>query len=183
MRSPMHKQLSHGIFCPLSHVVRQQVVRQQGFAALLVVMVLLVGMTTISLTVSRSGMLEQAITGNGLRALEAQKAAEAALEYVMAWATTAWATTQPIPVGTTVYCGTDLGCPALPTDLAGIDGGTFVLTVQFTRDSADSSFVKVSATATQSDNNSAATVSCYIKQDTSSIPYKVIRIPGTWKDF
>jgi Tfp pilus assembly protein PilX len=152
--------------------------RQQGFSTLLVVMVLLVGMTTISLTVSRSGMLEQAIAGNDSRALEAQKAGEAALEYVMAWATT-----QQIPAALNVNCGTDLGCPALPTDLAGIDGGTFVLAVQFTRDPADSSFIKISATATQSDNNSAATVSCYIKQDTSSTPYKVIRIPGTWKDF
>lgn len=146
---------------------------QNGFATLLVVLVLLVGMTTMTLTVSRSGILEQQLSGNDRRAQEAQKASEAALEYALA-AAIPWSTE-------TVICGTAANCPVLPTGLTGSDGGVFVLAIQYARHPSTPQFIKVTATATQSDNNSLASSSCYVKQDATTL--KVTRIPGTWKDF
>ncbi|MEQ1636036.1 MAG: PilX N-terminal domain-containing pilus assembly protein [Methylococcales bacterium] len=149
----------------------------KGFATLLVILLLLVGMTTITLTVSRSGILEQQLSGNDNRAQEVQKASEAALEYVLAWATV-----NPIPGTGTVNCGASpvTGCPTLPNNLAGTDGGQFVLSVEFSHD-PDPNYIKITASATQSDNDSSASTSCYVKRD--PITSKVTIIPGTWKDF
>jgi Tfp pilus assembly protein PilX len=60
--------------------------RQQGAATLIVVLVLAMIMGVAALTTTRTGVMEQKITGNDLRAREAQEAAEAGLEYGVAWA-------------------------------------------------------------------------------------------------
>ena len=60
--------------------------RQQGAATLIVVMVLAIVMAVVSMTTARTGLMEQKIVGNDLRAREAQEAAEAGLEYGVAWA-------------------------------------------------------------------------------------------------
>lgn len=79
---------------------------QTGAAALLVVLLLLLGMTVIVVTASRTGMVEQQITGNDIRAREAQEAAEAGLEYAISWAT-------QNPINATMTCPGDANCPSL----------------------------------------------------------------------
>jgi hypothetical protein len=61
--------------------------RQQGAATLIVTMVLAIVMAVISLSTARIGIMEQKITGNDIRAREAREAAEAGLEYGLAYAT------------------------------------------------------------------------------------------------
>jgi len=60
--------------------------RQHGAATLVVVLVLAMIMVVVSITTARTGIMEQKMTGNDLRAREAQEAAEAGLEYGIAWA-------------------------------------------------------------------------------------------------
>lgn len=60
--------------------------RQQGAATLIVVSVLAIAMALVALTISNTGVMEQRISGNDLRAREAQEAAEAGLNYGLAWA-------------------------------------------------------------------------------------------------
>lgn len=59
---------------------------QHGAATLVVVLVLTMIMALVSITTARTGIMEQKMTGNDLRAREAQEAAEAGLEYGIAWA-------------------------------------------------------------------------------------------------
>jgi len=59
---------------------------QHGAATLVVVLVLTMIMAVVSITTARTGIMEQKMTGNDLRAREAQEAAEAGLEYGIAWA-------------------------------------------------------------------------------------------------
>ena len=51
--------------------------RQHGAATLVVVLVLTMIMALVSITTARTGIMEQKMTGNDLRAREAQEAAEA----------------------------------------------------------------------------------------------------------
>ena len=61
--------------------------RQQGAATLLVVMVLAIVMAVISLTTANTGLMEQKIVGNDLRAREAFEGADAGIEYGVAYLT------------------------------------------------------------------------------------------------
>lgn len=101
--------------------------RQKGLAALFVVLTLLVGMATISLSLSRSGIINETINGNSLHVEETKRVAEAGLDYAVAWlesnanalpgiATDATCSTDPNSVADP-YSVSDpkLGCPALVT--------------------------------------------------------------------
>lgn len=149
--------------------------KQQGFTTLMVILVLLIGLTTVSLTATRSGMLEQSIAGNDIRAKEVQEAAEAALEYSMAWTANhalPWENiTDPL-----IDCPTDANCPVLPGSFTGNDGGAITVALRFERNPASANYIKITTTATQADNNSRATYSSWITQDGT-------RLPGTWRDF
>lgn len=147
----------------------------QGFITLTVILVLLVALTTLTLTVARSSKTEQAIASNDIRAQEIQAAAEASLDYAMAWANQ-----HPIPWSsasdTEVNCGTDPGCPTFPAGLVSTDGGSFIVTIRFQRHTANAKFIKISTIAYQPDNEASATASCFID------PLGTL-IPGTWRDF
>jgi Tfp pilus assembly protein PilX len=61
--------------------------RQQGAATLIVVMVLAIVMAVVSMTTARTGLMEQKIVGNDLRAREAFEGADAGIEYGVAYLT------------------------------------------------------------------------------------------------
>lgn len=59
--------------------------RQQGSATLLIGLLLLVGAGILTFSATRTGVIEQRIAGNEARSIEAQQAAQAGLEYGLAW--------------------------------------------------------------------------------------------------
>ncbi|WP_341328294.1 hypothetical protein [Methylotuvimicrobium sp. KM2] len=114
---------------------------QCGAASVLVVLMLLIGMGMVAVTTSRTAKMEQAITGNDLRAREAQEMAFAGLEYAAAYATESeWVAIDNIyrlrhmlnwgdvtPDGTREFnCGPDVGTPSAdcPTLTLPPTGGT-----------------------------------------------------------
>lgn len=142
--------------------------RQRGAAALLIVLVLLLGMTIIALTASRSGMVEQQITGNDIRAREVQEAAEAGLEYAIAWAGDKdYSPDNKLPDGVT-NCPGGANCPALETIADSTSGETYAVTSLVFDRGAD--FIKVTVTAQgTADNNITATSESFIKQTAKSL--------------
>lgn len=148
---------------------------QRGFATLVVILMLLLALTTVTLTASRSSKIEQLITGNELRAQEIQGAAEATLDFAIAWGSQ-----NPLPWANVsdavIDCGNDSGCPTLPGSITASDSGTFNLHIKYQRNPSKPNWVKVTATATQTDNDTSSTITCYIDQQGSIVP-------GTWKDF
>jgi len=140
--------------------------RQQGAATLLVVLVLALIMGIVALTTARTGLMEQKMTGNDLRAREAQEAAEAGLEYAVAWA-------QNNNIPATVTCSSGslpAGCPAVLTTVTGSSTGeSYVYTLTYTK-GADS--VKVTSSARDdaddsigdADDSIAATSETFVKQ-------------------
>ena len=103
--------------------------RQQGAATLIVVMVLAIVMAVVSMTTARTGLMEQKIVGNDLRAREAQEAAEAGLEYGVAWAKN-----NIIPNTVTCSSGSlPAGCPtALSTVTGSSTGESYSYTLTYT---------------------------------------------------
>jgi len=59
--------------------------RQCGAATLLFGLLLLMGAAVLSFTTARTGVMEQRIANNEVRTIEAQQAAQAGLEYALAW--------------------------------------------------------------------------------------------------
>ncbi|CCE22752.1 pilus assembly PilX family protein [Methylotuvimicrobium alcaliphilum] len=106
--------------------------RQQGAATLIVVMVLSIVMGGVALTTARTGVMEQQIVGNDLRAREAQEAAEAGLEYGLAWAKS-----NTIPNNVTCAAGSlPNGCPsALPPVVGTSTGESYNYLLTFTKGS------------------------------------------------
>jgi Tfp pilus assembly protein PilX len=156
-----------------SEIVPQS--RSYGFVTLMVILTLLIGLTTVSLMSGRSSSLEQLIAGNDSRSTEVKEAAEATLEYCAAWTNT-----NSIPwessTDNLLDCPADTNCPVISSSFHGGDAGEISLTFRFERNPSSPKFIKISATASQTENNSQATYSEWIDQTGS-------RIPGTWKDF
>lgn len=72
--------------------------RQRGAVTLLVGMMLLMASSILTLGVIRSGLMEQRMANNELRANEVQQAAQAGLDYAIAWLSlNAWSAANPIP--------------------------------------------------------------------------------------
>jgi Tfp pilus assembly protein PilX len=115
--------------------------RQQGAATLFVVMMLAIIMAVISLTTARTGLMEQKVTGNDLRAREVQEAAEAGLEYGIGWA-------KHNSLPNTVTCSSGslpLGCPTALTTVTGSSTGeSYFYTLTYTK-GIDS--IKITSTA------------------------------------
>lgn len=141
----------------------------------MIILVLLIGLTTVALTTTRSGILEQLMTNNDGRAKEVQEAGEAALEYSLAWSAK-----NPLPWRNTtdsvIDCSNNSDCPTLPTSFTGNDNTPIAIQLRFDRNPATANFIKVTASATQIDNHSRAVYSICITQNGT-------RIPGTWRDF
>lgn len=71
---------------------------QRGTVTLLVGLMLLIGSSILTLGVVRIGVMEQRMANNDLRAKEAHQAAQAGLEYALAWLTlNAWESDSAIP--------------------------------------------------------------------------------------
>jgi Tfp pilus assembly protein PilX len=149
--------------------------RQQGAATLFVVMMLAIIMAVISLTTARTGLMEQKVTGNDLRAREVQEAAEAGLEYGVGWANN-----NSIPNTVTCSSGSlPAGCPTLLTTVAGSSTGeSYVYTLTYTK-GADS--VKVTSAAQGvADSSIAATSETVIKQTPMELFDLGMPMPPPW---
>jgi Tfp pilus assembly protein PilX len=136
--------------------------RQQGAATLIVVLVLAIIMAVISLTTAHTGLMEQKITGNDLRAREAQEAAEAGLEYGVAWA---GKNNVPWPPGSNTLTCPAAGCPTLPTVTGSSTGEAYnISSLTYSRPSATSDFIRVISTSVGSpDATITATADVYVK--------------------
>jgi Tfp pilus assembly protein PilX len=145
--------------------------KQRGAATLIVVMILLFGMTIISLTASRSGLMEQKITGNDIRAREAQEAAEAGLEYGVSWA-------GKNIIGTNITCPGAAGCPGLQTITGSSSGETYsISSLVFT---LSPPYVKVTATAQATDTSITATSESYVSQVSNNLFNTNASSPPPW---
>jgi Tfp pilus assembly protein PilX len=149
--------------------------RQQGAATLIVVLVLAIIMAIISLTTAQTGLMEQKITGNDLRAREVQEAAEAGLEYGVGWANQ-----NEIPNTVTCSSGSlPAGCPTALTTVTGSSTGeSYSYTLTFTK--GTDSIRVASAAQGVADSSIAATSEAFIKQ----IPVELfdfgITMPPPW---
>jgi len=144
-----------------SHTKTKRFHQQAGAATLIVVVILLLLMTLITLTVNRDSVVEQQMTGNDIRAREAQEAAEAGLEYGVAWAgknAITW-------IGNSMICPGATGCPTLPTITGSSSGESYpVASLVYARNAATSDYIKITSTSQGSaDNTITATSTIYIK--------------------
>jgi hypothetical protein len=143
------------------HRLRSLKDSQKGVGALLFVLILMMLMTIMALTVFRTSVMEQKMTGNDIRAKEAQQAAEAGLEYGIAWAgknVISW-------VGQSMICPGAAGCPVLaPISGSSSDEAYSISSLVYARSSADSDYIKVTSSSVASVETSiSAMVSVYIK--------------------
>lgn len=134
---------------------------QGGAATLLVVVILLLLMTILTLTVNRNSVVEQQMTGNDIRAREAQEAAEAGLEYGVAWAgknSITW-------VGNSMSCPGATGCPTLSTISGSSTGEDYTISsLTYSRSSDTSDFIRITSTSQgASDSTITANSLVYIK--------------------
>lgn len=148
--------------------------QQKGFATLFVVLVLLTAMTTITVIMTRSGMLTQSISNNEGYTQEAQLAAENALEYQIAWLSTQ-AAQDALLVNGSIECPKDPGCPTLPT-LKGKDQSEFALKLTLGGKYIN---VTVDANPNEIDPNKKANVSCTVQIFGAIAPYSANCIPST----
>jgi Tfp pilus assembly protein PilX len=133
--------------------------KQQGMATLLVTSILAMIMGVMAMTTAQTGLMEQRITGNDLRAREVQEAAEAGLEYGVAWGKK-----NPIPNSVTCASGSlPTGCPSALTTVSGSSTGeTYGYTLTYTK---GTDAIKVTSTARGvADNTITAVSEAWIKQ-------------------
>ncbi|GAB6141382.1 hypothetical protein JCM14076_21110 [Methylosoma difficile] len=130
--------------------------QQRGAVTLLTALMLLMGLTLMTLTTSRTNLIDLQITGNDIRSREAKEAAEAGLEYGIAWGSR-----NLIATGET-HCPNAPGCPALEPITGLTSGETYQITdLVFNK---SNNFIKVTSTATGSDANITATAESFIAQ-------------------
>lgn len=138
--------------------------RQQGAATLIVVLVLAMVMGVVSLTTTRTGMMEQKIVGNDLRAREAQEAAEAGLESGIALA---WQNRATLTATTTCTSwpssSLPTGCPAtLPSVTGSSTGESYNYNLTYT---VNPTSIKVTSAARgSSDTSIMANSEAWIKK-------------------
>jgi Tfp pilus assembly protein PilX len=149
--------------------------RQQGAATLIVVMVLAIVMAVVSMTTARTGLMEQKIAGNDLRAREAQEAAEAGLEYGVAWA-------KKNLITNTVTCSSGslpAGCPsALSTVTGSSTGESYSYTLTYTK---GTNAIKVAASAHGvNDSSIAATSEAFVIQISKELFDPRAKTPPPW---
>jgi hypothetical protein len=128
--------------------------RQRGVTVLVIVALLAFLVGIIAAIVTRSGVQESAIAGNDLRAREAHEAAQAGLEYALAWA-------GRNPVKRSMSCPGDAACPVLAPVTGTSSGESYALALQFTLGPAGQ--VRVRSTASNADNGRAR-VEAWIRQ-------------------
>ncbi|MDP2099500.1 MAG: PilX N-terminal domain-containing pilus assembly protein [Methylobacter sp.] len=184
--------------------------RQQGAATLIVVLVLAMIMGVAALTTARTGIMEQRITGNDIRAREARESAEAGLEFALAYATKSeWVAdgSHYAPVHFLKWesmdengernfaCGSDItpsaDCPALALPGSGMtsSGETYTLgELVYTEIPAafSGSAIRVKSVARNADNSVTATSEMFIvsQAPTNYVPPEVgptgFSMPPPW---
>ena len=121
---------------------------QQGLATLMISLILLLGMTMLTMASARTSLVETRITGNETRLIEASHAADAGLEYAIAWlATHPWSSSDSPPSPPSVTAGS---------------GDTYAISLSFSA-SGDLITIHSRATAT-SDTSISAGVSQQLRQ-------------------
>ncbi|EIC29149.1 MULTISPECIES: pilus assembly PilX family protein [Methylomicrobium] len=131
--------------------------RQRGAVTLIVALMLAIVMAVVSVTTARTGLMEQKITGNDLRAREAQEAAEAGLEYGVAWAQK-----NTIPNAVTCSSGSlPTGCPTALSMVTGSSTGeSYSFTLTFTKKIiANKTYIKVESSAEGVNDSTIAAIS------------------------
>ncbi|MGZ8227414.1 MAG: pilus assembly PilX N-terminal domain-containing protein [Methylococcaceae bacterium] len=148
-------------------------VAQRGAVTLVAVLVLVICMALLTLTTSRTGIVEQQITGNDVRAREVQEAAEAGLEYGVAWGTK-----NTLADGVTT-CPGGTGCPTLSTITGSTSGETYsISSLIFNK---GDNFIKVTSTAQGTDTSITATAESFIQQtSTASLFNATTTTPPPW---
>ncbi|MDD5275590.1 MAG: pilus assembly PilX N-terminal domain-containing protein [Methylovulum sp.] len=126
--------------------------RQRAAVTLLVVMMLIIAMAILTLTTSRTGMLEQKITGNDARSKEAFESAEAGIEYGLAYLTNNSSYSNYTALVWDTSGGNQSASPTASGDVA---SGDFSYTPTTTYQRAvDSNYIKVVSTAKETHDNS-----------------------------
>jgi Tfp pilus assembly protein PilX len=126
---------------------------QKGAAALLLVVVLSLVMGAMSLTTTTVGVMEQRVAGNDLRAREAQEAAQAGLDYGMAWAGK-----EELPWGDTnrlEYSGSTSEL-TLPTITGSSTGESYSIRLVYARENAGSTYIRITSNSTGTSDSSIA---------------------------
>ena len=143
-------------------------------------MIVAVGLAAImalaTLAVMRVSVMEQRSTGNDIRAREVQEAAEAGLNYALAWAKN-----NTISASITCVPGASVtGCPPLAT-LAGsssTSGEQYNYTLTFTK---GTNFIRVVSKAQGiTDTSVTATAETYLKQILKSLFDENAKMPPPW---
>lgn len=137
--------------------------RQRGVTTLVISMVLMLAITILVLAVARTGLMEQRMFSNEYRSKEAAEAAEAGLEYGIAWLGNG-----TIPVWT-LAAGEETAVPgAVPPPIIAGNGDQYNLSITYTRPPANPRYVEVTATAAAaSDASSTATSRQHVYRKTA----------------
>ena len=127
--------------------------RQKGAAALITTVLLALVLGVVTLNTTNIGMMEQRITGNELRSREAQEAAEAGLEYAVAWASKnviPWPSSTSLAFTCRSSGSSDTGCPTLqPITLSTTTTGEgYNLDITYSRASTSSNTIEVTSIST-----------------------------------
>jgi Tfp pilus assembly protein PilX len=121
---------------------------ERGAVSLLIVLIFILIAAIVALSLSRTVSVDQKITGNDLRAREAQEAAQAGLEYGIAFA-------NQTAITASLSCPGGAGCPTLDNITGTSTGNSYSITsLNFTVPAGDDR-IHIQSTATHSDGTSA----------------------------
>ena len=137
----------------------------RGFT-LIISLVLLLSISVIVLSVSRTGLMEQRMFSNEYRTNESAQAAEAGLEYGIAWLVNG-----TTPVWTVAGTEETASPAAPPPPITAANNDQYNLSVTYTRTLADPSYVRVTSIAVAaSDASSTATAEQYVFRKAAATP-------------
>jgi len=131
---------------PLIPIARAR--HERGAVSLLIVLIFILIAAIVALSLSRTVAVDQKITGNDLRAREAQEAAQAGLEYGIAFA-------NQTAITANLSCPGGTGCPTLDNITGTSTGNSYsISSLNFTVSTGDDR-IRIQSTATHSDGTSA----------------------------
>lgn len=134
-----------------------------GAATLLMSLIILLSLTVIAMTGGKSARMEQMVSANEYRALEAFHGAEAGLEYGIRWL----ASNKPTWVSGTCTQNVTMAAPAVVAD----NGYIYNQTVTFCRNTATRDYVRVGVTSVAAQDAAiTATVQQYVRPNTILSP-------------
>ncbi|MBF0400805.1 MAG: hypothetical protein HQL90_08555 [Magnetococcales bacterium] len=144
--------------------------QSRGAATLFMSLIILLSLTVIAVTGGKSARMEQMVSANEYRALEAFHSAEAGLEYGIRWL----ATITPTWVAGSCNQNMTLTAPALTAS----NGDSYNQTVSFCRNTATKDYVRVRATSVAvQDPTITASVQQYVRPNTILSPGFALNTP------